>query len=210
MPELNSARRKTFTWATLPAANAWPAGDAVYVSDVGGGSRWYTNGVIWLPEGGKVLLGQGSPTQTVTGNTTDHSGASGTTRTIVPVPANMPGANGVIEIETMWTYTNNANAKNLRVRFGGTGGVLFLNTAPTTSYGVQNTCFIRNNNAVDSQKGFTAAASSHFGSTTATPWPTTASIDTSAAQDIIIAGQLANSADSLTLESYAVWCRPAA
>lgn len=210
MPELNSARRKAFTWATLPAANAFPVGEAVYISDVGGGSRWYTNGSIWLPEGGKVLLAQQSPSLALTGNTTDHSGPSGSTRAIVSVPAGMLGANGIIEIETLWTYTNNANVKNLRVRFGGTGGVLFLNTAPTTSYGVQNTCYIRNNNATNAQKGYTAAAGSHFGSTTATPWPTTGAIDTSVAQDVVIAGQLANTADSITLESYAVWVRPSA
>lgn len=207
---LSSPRRVPFAWATKPAANAWPVGEPIYISDIAGGSRWYTNGSIWLPEGGKVLLAQQSPSLVLTGNTTDHSGSSGSTRAIVSVPAGMLGANGVVEIETLWTYTNNANVKNLRVRFGGTGGVLFLNTAPTTSYGVQNTCYIRNNSATNAQKGYTAAAGSHFGSTTAAPWPTTGAIDTSVAQDVVIAGQLANTADSITLESYAVWVRPSA
>ncbi len=210
MAELNSARRATFTWATLPAASAWPVGEAVYISDVGvGGSRWITNGSIWVPEGGRVLLGQDSPAQSLTGNTTDQTGPSGTIRAIVPVPANMMGANGVIEIETLWTYTNSANAKNIRVRFGGTSGTLFLNTAPTTTYGLQNVCYIRNAGATNSQKGFVAASGSHYGTASGTPWPTTGAIDTTAAQGLIIGGQLTNTGETITLDAYAVWCRPA-
>lgn len=205
---INSPKRPVLTWATKPAANAFPVGVPVYISDVGvGGSTWFTDGTNWYPQGGKVLIAQNSNPISITGTLTDQTGSSGTARAIITLPSNILLANGSMEVETFFSYTNSANAKNLRVRFGGTSGTSYLNTSPTNTACVQNNCYIRNSNATTSQKGFLAAASNHFGSAAGT---TTSAIDTTAAVDIIIGGQLTNIAETITLESYAVWVRPSA
>jgi hypothetical protein len=46
----------SYTWATLPAATGVTAGVEVYVSDVGGGTKWVSNGTRWLPSNGAVTL----------------------------------------------------------------------------------------------------------------------------------------------------------
>ena len=205
---LNTVNKTVVTWATKPAANAFPVGVPIYITDVGvGGSRWITDGTNWYPEAGRLLLAQNSNPIAITGTVTDQSGPSGTDRAIITIPAGILLANGSAEIETLWSYTNSANAKNLRVRFGGTSGTVYLNTSPTTTGCVQNVCIIRNSNATNSQKGFLAAASSHFGSAAST---TTSAIDTTAAVDIVIGGQLTNTGETITLESYTIWIRPSA
>lgn len=205
---LNTVNKTVVTWATKPAANAFPIGTPIYITDVGvGGSRWITDGTNWYPEAGRLLLAQGSNPISITGTVTDQTGPSGTTRAIITMPAGILLSNGSVEIETLWTYTNSVNAKNLRVRYGGTSGTSYLNTSPTTTNCVQNVCIIRNSNATNSQKGFLAAASNHFGSGTGT---TTSAIDTTAAVDIVIGGQLTNTGETITLESYTVWVRPSA
>lgn len=206
--KLNSGKKHSYTWSTKPAANAFPIGVPVYISDVGvGGSTWITDGTNWYPQGGKLLLAQNSNPISITGTLNDQTGPSGTARAIITVPANMLLANGSVEVETLFSYTNSANAKNLRVRFGGMSGTVYLNTPPTNTACVQNTCFIRNANATNSQKGFLAAASNHFGSSSGT---TTSTIDTTSAVDVLIGGQLTNIGETITLESYAVWIRPSA
>ena len=205
---LNTVNKTVVTWATKPAANAFPVGVPIYISDVGvGGSRWITDGTNWYPEAGRLLLAQSGNPVSITGTATDQTGPSGTSRAIVTVPAGILLSNGSLEVETLWSYTNSANAKNLRVRFGGTSGTVYLNTPPTTTGCVQNICIIRNSNATNSQKGFLAAASSHFGSSTGT---TTSTIDTTAAVDVVIGGQLTNTGETITLESYVIWVRPSA
>lgn len=205
---LNTVNKTVVTWATKPAANAFPVGTPIYITDVGvGGSRWITDGTNWYPEAGRLLLAQNSNPISITGTVTDQTGPSGTARAIITIPAGILLANGSAEIETFWTYTNSANAKNLRVRYGGTSGTSYLNTSPTTTNCVQNVCIIRNSNATNSQKGFLAAASSHFGSGAGT---TTSAIDTTATVDIVIGGQLTNTGETITLESYTIWVRPSA
>lgn len=205
---INSPKRAVFTWATKPAANAFPVGVPVYLSDIGvGGSSWYTNGTNWYPVSGKLLYAQSNNPISITGTLNDQTGSSGTARATVTLPSNILLDNGSVEIETLFSYTNSANAKNLRIRFGGTSGTVYLNTSPTTTACVQNLCYIRNNNAANSQKGFLAAASSHFGSSSGL---TTSSIDTTTSVDILIGGQLTNIGETITLESYAVWIRPSA
>lgn len=206
--KLNSGKKIPYTWATKPAANTFPVGVPIFITDVGvGGSEWFSNGTNWYPTNGKVLLAQNSNPVPITGTLNDQTGPSGTNRVVFTLPAGIMLANGSLEIETFFSYTNSANAKNLRVRFGGTAGTVYLNTSPTTTSVVQNTCFIRNNNATNSQKGFLAAASNHFGSGAGN---TTSTIDTTLAQDILIGGQLTNVGETITVESYAIWVRPAA
>lgn len=44
----------TYTWATKPLASAYTG--RAFISDIGGGSIWISNGTRWYPENGRVVL----------------------------------------------------------------------------------------------------------------------------------------------------------
>ena len=54
---------KKYTWATKPSAASVPAGRIIFITDVGGwngtthsGSFWFSNGTLWRPVSGVLLL----------------------------------------------------------------------------------------------------------------------------------------------------------
>lgn len=141
------------------------------------------------------ILAQSGVASSVTGTTSE------TTLATITVPANAMGANGAVRIWCAWSWTNNGNSKTPRIRFGGTGGTVFTSNTLTTSQSVQDVKIIQNRNATNSQVGTTNTIGGFSNSSVAT---VTAAIDTTAAVDIVISGQLANSADTLTLERYLV------
>jgi hypothetical protein len=117
----------------------------------------------------------------------------------IPIPAGAMGPNGQLRVTTQWSYTNSANAKNLRVRFGGTSGTSYLAQAVTTTASSVFQNRIANRGAANSQIGNSNTA---FGSTTA--GVITSAVDTSATADLVITGQVVNSGETLALESYLV------
>jgi hypothetical protein len=126
-----------------------------------------------------------------------HTGAtSETTLATVTIPANAMGPNGRVRITTVWSATNSANNKTLRHKFGG---VNYFAQNMTTQQGWRHQNEIINRNATNAQVGNTSNA---FGSLSGAP--IASAVDTSAAVTVLITGQLANVADTLTLESYCV------
>lgn len=121
-------------------------------------------------------------------------------------PAQM-GPNGVLTITAAWSYTNNANAKTPRVRFGAAGitppaGGLITGQARTTQLFEQFINLIRNRNNLAKQ---VANSPTSIGMAVGVFAPVSLfTIDTSAACDLIFTGQLANAADTITLEGYEV------
>lgn len=121
----------------------------------------------------------------------------------VNIPASTVGANGEIKVRTFWTVTNSANNKVLRVRLGGIAGSICGGLTPTTIAGLEMTVYIRNKNSASSQYLITIGARGTDGLVTnVISTPTT--VDTSASQDLVISGQLANTGETITLEGYAV------
>jgi hypothetical protein len=106
------------------------------------------------------------------------------------------GPNDHLQIECMWSMTNNANSKTMRVRFGGTS---FVSLAVTTNATYRFAYTIANRNSTSSQIG--GASPAYAGSAAAN---ITGTIDTTSARDLVFAGLLANSADSIALEGYRV------
>lgn len=204
---LNSPKRLVFTWTTKPLANAFPLGVPIFISDVGGGSLWQSNGSGWVPVGGSVLLAAASPGLNHTGDLVDQTLAGATDRIIVQLPAGIMGPNGTVRVETLWSYTNSANAKTLRVRFGGASGTSFQLPQPTTTATAQLLCVIRNTGSVSAQSGFAPSSSNAY--ITSTSAITTAVIDTSQVQDILIGGQLTNTSENIKIESYRIWVESA-
>lgn len=128
----------------------------------------------------------------ITGDTNE------TTLATCTVPANSMGANGVLRITTQWSHTNSANNKTLRVKFSGTN-YLSVNVTTTATSRVQSQ--ITNRNATNSQVGNNNAIGSFGGSSGGL---VTSTIDTTVSHNIVITGTLANSGETITLESYLV------
>jgi hypothetical protein len=148
-----------------------------------------------------LLCASAVVSMSVTGTLTETALATCT------IPAGAMGLNGGVMIYSTWTVTNSANNKTTRIRLGGIGGTAHNDTVWTTIATVPDARRIRNRNSASSQVGSTAAASGGGFSTTSGA-VVTSSVDTTAAVDLVFTGQLANTGETITLESYEVWLLP--
>lgn len=141
------------------------------------------------------VLAQSAVQSAVTGTTAKTALAT------INVPAGAMGPNGRLRITSMFSNTASANGKTYSVEFGG---VAFLSRTESgsTIQGLRDQREICNRNSNTSQVCWRASATGGFGASVATT--TTGSIDTSSAQDVVIYGQLANSGETITLESWLV------
>lgn len=119
----------------------------------------------------------------------------------VTIPGGTMGLNGCIRVTTHWNYTNSANNKIMRVRFGGIGGTGYFSTTQTTTANFLNMCMIWNAGAANAQKGMVALGAV-FGSSAGAQL--TGTVDTSAATTLVMTAQLANTGETITLEAYTV------
>lgn len=139
-----------------------------------------------------IVISQSGATRTNPANTSENILQT------VTIPAGMLGPNGSVVVETHWVTNNDASVKTAKVRFNGIAGTAFTDVALTSTTNGHLLTNIWNQNATNSQRGGTPAANSApfgvYGSGSAT-----ASVDTTAAVDIVITGQLADSTDTLQL-----------
>lgn len=158
-------------------------------------NKTLTTPTINTPVGVPYLLARGTTQLSVTGTT------SQTTLATVTLPAGAMGPNGVVHIRSLWSAgANNANAKTARVRLDGntmSSGALANNLTYSDDRKI-----INRNNA--SSQLFLNTASSPFGVST-TALGTQATNTANAARDITFTGQLADGADTMSLEYYEVW-----
>lgn len=129
----------------------------------------------------------------------------------ISVPAGAMGISGVLRIYVEWTWTNSANNKTLRIRYGGTD--LISSTVLTTTATGSHRLSIFNRGATNSQKhraefifGSTPPANTNVAFATSG----TLSVDTTALSSIVFSGQKALAGEVLTLESYLVELFPSA
>lgn len=142
------------------------------------------------------VLAQSGAASPVTGTTNE------TTLATIVVPAGAMGLNGVLRIRPKFTYTGSTNLKTLRVRLGGSTLWSGTNASNASNLGSEPYIDIQNRNSVSSQIGMPAdAAGVNLQIVGAF---LTAAIDTSAAQNLTITGQLASSGETITLEAYNV------
>lgn len=111
------------------------------------------------------------------------------------IPAGTLGVNSILRIEPLWTFTNSANNKTLKVKIGD---VTIYSAVRTTSVAEAPLIVLANRNSVQSQ---IAPYSDNY-ITAGTVAPSTYTIDFSKNQIVFITGQRANSGDSLKLEYY--------
>lgn len=134
-----------------------------------------------------------------------HTGTtSEATLATIPVAADLLGANGQLVIEALWSVTNNANNKTPRIRLGGTS---VHGPALTAVVSFLDRARIANRNNPASQV-INANTGSVVGGTLG-PVVTTA-VNTAVPFDITLTAQLANAADTMTLESYLITVFPKA
>lgn len=149
-----------------------------------------------------VILGSSAAGVSHTGDTNDFLLAS------AAIPANTIGL-GQVEVEILFTITNNGNNKTIRIRFGPandlTGTAFYAFTTSGTA-GLQGHARFANR-STNLQVNLVTGASSGYG-TVASPASTMA-IDTTAQTFVVIDAQLANAADTVKLESYFVRLIPA-
>jgi hypothetical protein len=128
-----------------------------------------------------------------------HTGTtSETTKVRLTIPAGMMGLHGRIEYEVYHSFTNGADDKILRAKFGGT---TFQSRIHTTAETSRLAGFIANRGALDSQVGNAGQNAGGWGSSADTV--VTASVDTSANAVFTLTCQLETSGDNLTIQA---WC----
>jgi hypothetical protein len=150
---------------------------------------------------GMTLLAASGVAVALTGTTNETAMAT------ISIPAGAMGLNGGVMVKSVWSYTNSANAKTIRGRLGGIAGTTFLSFGATVTSAMSDMQRrFRNRGSASSQIcSLPVGSFTNGGSTSA---PATMAIDTAATQDVVLSGQLASAAETITLESYEVWLLP--
>lgn len=129
-----------------------------------------------------------------TGNTNE------TTLATVPIPAGVMGSKGILRVTTLWSHTNSVNNKTLRIRPGSGNRLLVANVTTSASTRDQRMFSNRDSTASQISGGNGGLATGNWGATADAV--VTNTIDTTAAFDFTITGQLASGSETVTLESY--------
>lgn len=164
-----------------------------------GDTTW--SAVTQMAGGRVIILGQSAVAAPHTGDTNE------TVLATISVPAGAMGANGRIRISTLWTANNDASAKLVRVRLGGIGGTIYGQVTLANVNTGRISVEIANRNSANSQVGNTYMGTGGWGTTTTAV--VTGAVNTAAATTIVLTVELADSADTVTLESYCVELMPA-
>ena len=184
--ELSNPLISEYTWANKPSVA--PLGQIICVTDVGeNGSLWRGNGTTWKRIH-QIRFSDLSAPVALTGTTSE------TTLLTVNIPASLIGASGKVKMYPLYSMTNNANSKVLRVKLGGS--VAFYAAVSNSSHS-SALVIIRNIGSESVQKSSTAVVSGLGNTGTAL---NTLAIDTSVATTITVTGQLAVGTDTMTLE----------
>jgi hypothetical protein len=150
---------------------------------------------IFNPPVETVIIYESGVAVSHTGDTNEFTLAT------IPIVGGLLGPNGQLEIVPVWTVTNNANAKNLRVYFGTS---LIYNIPLPNLQSQQLYLRIANRGLTNSQIVF--GAGSGFQSTVN---PISIyNVNTLLDQNIVITGQLGNAADTVALQSYIIKVYP--
>jgi hypothetical protein len=146
-------------------------------------------------------LGQSSVAVSHTGNTDE------TVLATVTIPAGAIGPNGQLLIQALWAFTG-TNTKTPRIRLGGIGGSIFYAAAHTTNLSCTSITRIGNRNAANSQVAGVVSIASGVGASASGVF--TAAVDTSAEVTLVFTGQLTNTGEAISIESYFVGLQYAA
>lgn len=164
-----------YTWATKPSVAH--LGQIICITDIGeNGILCRGNGTKWVRMHPTILYNLATPI-VLTGTTAQ------TTLLTITIPAALMGSIGRLNLLSFFALTNNANNKTLRAGIGANN----INVAGAASMAATGFNFwLLNLNSATAQRNNSS---------------TLFAIDTTASMDLIITGQLANAADSITLNT---------
>jgi len=172
---LYSKQIQDYTWANKPSVA--PLGQIICVTDVGeNGILCRGDGAKWIRMHPVNLYNLATPV-VLTGTTSE------TTMLTVSIPASLMNKRGRANVIVQLSLTNNANAKTVRVKIGGQQVAAITSTNQSLS---AFSSWLLNLNSETSQKSNSIASFT---------------VDTTIANDLVITGQLANAADSMTLNT---------
>jgi hypothetical protein len=128
-----------------------------------------------------------------------HTGSTAeTTLATISIPANSMGTKGLVRVTTVCSFTGTAGIKTLKYKFGGT--IFFEVATLSTALGWRAQAEIHNDGATNAQVA--PPSQQNFGPQISAVY--TMAIDTTAAVNLTITGQLGNSADTFDLAKYVV------
>jgi hypothetical protein len=184
-----------YTWSTKPATAQ--ENKRIIITDIGPADETFIfKNNRWAPINGQINLSTLAINVSVTGTTTN------TQLHEVVVPAGLMSANGQLEVASLWSYTNSANSKTLRLYFGSFGGDSFIARVETSTTTSQYYTNIRNTNSVSTQIGLNGATTGGIGANGGAP--SSGTVDTSLNQSLFFGAQLANSGETITLKGYKI------
>jgi len=173
--ELSNPLISEYTWANKPSVA--PSGQIICVTDVGeNGILCRGDGTKWIRMHPTILYNLATPI--VLKDTT-----AVTTLLTIPIPAALMGLIGRLTMISFFALTNNANNKTLRAGIGA-NTVAVQGAASMAATGFN--FWLLNLNSATAQRNNSS---------------TLFAIDTTVSMDLIITGQLANAADSMTLNT---------
>lgn len=120
----------------------------------------------------------------------------------VKIPAGVLGEAGSVRIHTLWSHTNSANNKTMKVKVGA---VEYLSAVATTSPASSVVTHIYNRDNANNQVG--GSGNGSYGALSAAL--PTGTLDTGEEFDLTITAQLALATETITLEGYVVEVLPA-
>ena len=172
---LYSKQIQDYTWANKPSVA--PLGQIICVTDVGeNGILCRGNGTKWVRMHPTILYNLATPV-VLTGTTAE------TTLLTITIPAKLMGSIGRLNMLSFFALTNNANNKTIRA---ATAGNNFAVQGAASMAATGFNFWLLNLNSATAQRNNSSALFA---------------IDTTASMDLIITGQLANAADSMTLNT---------
>jgi len=186
----------TYTWATKPLASAYIG--TAFISDIGvGGSYWISNGTVWKPMNGYVVIAESA----VAG--TSHTGTLvDTTLATINLPAGILGLTGTVVVEAKLTANIITTTSIINYKIGGTvfSGV---GTGVVTTCGIGHKQECQNRNSQSTKLGSNGTVHGYSG-VSGTAW-IALTVDTSVSQDVTITCAHGNVGSTVTLESYRVY-----
>jgi len=164
-----------YTWENKPSVA--PLGQIICVTDIGeNGILCRGDGTNWKRTSHITYYSLSGPVS-LTGTTTE------TTLLTIPINGRIMGLRGRLVESAVFTMTNNANNKTFRAKIGGS---TIATGTSSNLYSTRLDFWLLNRNSQSSQ----------YNNNT-----TSFAIDTSVDFDLVITGQLANAADTLTLSA---------
>ena len=164
-----------YTWANKPSVA--PLGQIICITDIGeNGILCRGNGTKWIRMHPTILYNLATPV-VLTGTTAE------TTLLTITIPAALMGLIGRLNVLSFFALTNNANNKTLRAKIGA-NTVAVQGAASRDATGF-NFWLLNLNSATAQRNNYSALFA----------------IDTTVSMDLRITGQLADAADSMTLNT---------